>query len=80
MTLEEFERWFIREICRYHHSAHEGLGKLAPAQMWADGVVAHGSLVPPGIDVEQLTRRFLPWLERTVTARGVQIDSCSGSQ
>lgn len=29
---------------------------------------------PPGIDVEQLTRRFLPWIERTVTASGVQID------
>jgi putative transposase len=75
MTLEEFERWFIREICRYHHSPHEGLGKIAPAQMWADGVAAHGSLVPPGIDVEQLTRRFLPWRERTVTARGVHIDN-----
>ena len=73
MTLEEFERWFIREICRYHMTPHEGLGKIAPAQMWADGLAAHGSLVPTGLDVEQLTRRFLPWVERTVTAGGVQI-------
>ena len=30
--------------------------------------------VPLGIDVVQLTRRFLPWVERTITAGGVRID------
>ena len=74
MTLEEFERWFIREICRYHHTPHEGLGRIAPAQMWQDGSAGHGALVPLGIDVVQLTRRFLPWVERTITAGGVRID------
>ena len=73
MTLEEFERWFVREICRYHHTPHDGLGRIAPAQRWQDGAAEHGALVPLGIDVAQLTRRFLPWVERTVTAGGVQI-------
>jgi len=76
MTLDEFERWLIREICIYHHSPHEGLGKIAPAQMWTDGVRGHGGLVPPGLDVEQLTRRFLPWRDRTVRAHGIFIDHC----
>ena len=74
MTLEEFERWFVREICRYHHTPHDGLGRIAPAQRWQDGAAEHGALVPLGIDVAQLTRRFLPWVERTITAGGVRID------
>jgi putative transposase len=74
MTLEEFERWLVREICRYHHTQHDGLGRIAPAQMWSTGVGSHGPLVPPGVDVEQLTRRFLPWVERTVQSGGVKID------
>jgi putative transposase len=74
MTIEEFERWFVREICRYHHTPHDGLGRIAPAQRWQDGAAEHGALVPLGIDVVQLTRRFLPWVERTITAGGVRID------
>lgn len=74
MTLEEFERWLVREICRYHHTPHEGLGRVAPAQMWSTGVESHGPLAPPGVDIEQLTRRFLPWVERTVQSGGVKID------
>lgn len=74
MTLEEFERWFIREICRYHRTPHAGLGGIAPAQMWSIGAAQHGPLVPKGVDIEQLTRRFLPWVERTVQSGGVKID------
>lgn len=74
MTLDEFERWLLREICRYHHTPHDGLGQIAPAQMWAMGAQSHGPLMPPGVDVEQLTRRFLPWVERTVQSGGVKID------
>jgi len=74
MSLDEFERWFIREICKYHHTPHEGLGKIAPAQMWLEGASKHGGLVPPGLDVEQLTRRFMPWCERTVRASGITIN------
>lgn len=74
MTLEEFERWLVREICRYHHTPHDGLGRIAPAQKWSIGADSHGPLMPPGVDVEQLTRRFLPWVERTVQSGGVKID------
>ena len=74
LTLAEFEHWLIREICRYHLSPHEGLGKIAPIQQWRDGLAGHGGLVPPGLDLDQLSRRFLPWHRRTVTARGIQID------
>ena len=73
MTLEEFERWFIRGICRFHHSPHQGLGKLAPAKMWRKSCGAWLGCFP-GIDPEHLTRRFLPWLECIVTTRGVQIE------
>jgi putative transposase len=34
----------------------------------------HGPLLPPGLDGQLLTRRFLPWVERTVKAYGVEID------
>lgn len=74
LTLAEFEHWLIREICRYHLSPHEGLGKIAPIQMWQDGLVRHGGLIPPGLDLEQMSWRFLPWQQRTVTARGIQLD------
>lgn len=73
MTLEEFERWFVRAICLYHAEPHAGLGGLAPAQLWAREVAAHGPLLPPGIDGTALMRRFLPWVERTVKAYGIQI-------
>jgi putative transposase len=42
--------------------------------MWQEGAVEHGTLVPVGVDVAQLIRRFLPWVERTITASGVRID------
>jgi putative transposase len=52
---------------------HDGIGKDRARADVADGLAAHGSLVPTGLDVAQLTRRFLPWVERTMTAGGVQI-------
>jgi putative transposase len=72
LTLQEFEHWLIREICRYHLKPHGGLGKVTPLQKWQDGVEMHGALVPPGIDLEQLNRRFLPWISRTVSAKGIK--------
>jgi putative transposase len=38
MTIDEFERWFVRAICLYHAEPHAGLGGLAPAQVSRDKV------------------------------------------
>jgi putative transposase len=73
MTIDEFERWFVRAICLYHAEPHAGLGGLAPAQVWAEEAAAHGPLLSPGLDETALIRRFLPWVERTVKAYGIQI-------
>ena len=72
MTIAEFERWFVRQICLYHAAPHTGLGGLAPAQVWEREVKGHGPLLPPGLDVQKLTRRFLPWIDRTVKSYGIQ--------
>jgi putative transposase len=76
MTIEEFQRWLIRAICQYHNAPHSALGGLAPAQIWAREAPNHGPLLPPGLDGQTLTRRFLPWAERTVKAYGIEIDRC----
>lgn len=73
MTIDEFERWFVRAICLYHAEPHAGLGGCAPAQAWAEEARSQGPLVPLGLDETALVRRFLPWVERTVKAYGIQI-------
>lgn len=73
MTIDEFERWFVRAICLYHAEPHAGLGGFAPAQAWAEEARSQGPLVPLGLDETALVRRFLPWVERTVKAYGIQI-------
>ncbi len=73
MTVDEFERWFVRAICQYHNAPHAALGGLAPAQVWAHEAMLAGPLLPPGLDGQLLARRFLPWVERTVKAYGIQI-------
>lgn len=73
MTIGEFERWFVRAICLYHAEPHAGLGGLAPAQVWAEELASHGPLLSLGLDDTALTRRFLPWVDRTVKAYGIQI-------
>lgn len=73
MTIDEFERWFVRAICLYHAKPHAGLGGCAPAQAWAEEARCHGPLVPLGLDETALVRRFLPWVERTVKAYGIQL-------
>ena len=42
MTLEEFERWFIREICRYHQEAADSKD---PYTEYPDAFSAYGALV-----------------------------------
>jgi putative transposase len=76
MTFEEFERTFIREICIYHLDPHDGIDGIAPAQKWAEGAATHGALLPPGLDRVELTRRFLPWKERTIHADGIHLHNC----
>jgi putative transposase len=47
MTIDEFERWFVRAICLYHAEPHAGLEAIAPAQAWAEeGARAFGSARP----------------------------------
>ncbi|WP_238532681.1 Mu transposase C-terminal domain-containing protein [Novosphingobium pentaromativorans] len=73
MTLAEFERWLLLQIAIYHNTPHKGLGGQCPAQAWKIAVSGHLPLVPACLDVEHLTRQFLPVRQRTVQAYGVQI-------
>lgn len=73
MTLPEFERWLLFQIAIYHNGPHKGLGGQCPAQAWKTAVSGHSPLLPACLDVEHLTRQFLPARQRTVQAYGVQI-------
>lgn len=73
MTLGEFERWMLLQIGIYHNDPHKGLGGQCPAQAWAQAT-ANGALhLPACLDVQHLTRQFLPTSELTVHSYGVQI-------
>ena len=60
MTLPEFERWLLFQIAIYHNGPHKGLGGQCPAQAWKTAVSGHSPLLPACLDVEHLTRQFLP--------------------
>lgn len=69
MTIEEFERWLLLQIVQYHHRGHRSLGK-APLQAWRDG---GGERVQAYLgDHDELFKRFLPGVLRTVRTSGVQ--------
>jgi putative transposase len=73
MTLKEFERWMQYQIAIYHNAPHGGLSGKCPAQAWQEAVAGHPPLLPACLDVEHLTRQFLPTRGRTVHSYGVQI-------
>ena len=73
MTLREFERWLQFQIAIYHNEPHGGLDGRCPTQAWQDAVAGQPPLLPACLDVQHMTRQFLPSSERTVHSYGVQI-------
>lgn len=72
LTLDEFERWLLFQIGIYHNSPHKGLGGKCPAQVWEEAVSGHPPLLPTCLDVDHLTRQFLPCRDYTVHSYGIQ--------
>lgn len=80
MTLAEFEQWLAHNILgHYHQQVHSAL-RCSPLKRYMDGIV--GSDDKPGIgaltvstDPERLWIDFLPYVERTIQAYGVEIDN-----
>jgi putative transposase len=73
MTLEEFERWLLLQIGIYHLAPHKGLCGQCPAQAWAQATANAPPYLPACLDVQHLTRQFLPASELNVHSYGVQI-------
>ncbi|WP_138069738.1 Mu transposase C-terminal domain-containing protein [Sulfitobacter sp. EhC04] len=70
LTLAEFEEWLDLEICRYHNTRHEALGRT-PLAAWADlGGDTAGRQV---IDVEAFRTSFLPFEWRQVGRTGITL-------
>lgn len=73
MTIEEFERWLLFQIGIYHNTPHQGLGGRCPAQVWEQETMNGAPLLPACLEIDRLTRQFLPASELTVHSYGVQI-------
>jgi putative transposase len=70
LTLAEFEDWLHLEICRYHNTVHEALGRT-PLAAWADlGGDTAGRQV---IDVEAFRTSFLPFEWRRLGRTGIAL-------
>lgn len=70
LTLPEFENWLHLEVCRYHNTRHEALGRT-PLAAWADlgGDIAGRQVV----DVEAFRISFLPFEWRQLGRTGVTL-------
>ena len=73
MTIDEFERWLLFQIGIYHNTPHEGLGGRCPALVWERETAERAPLLPAHLEIDHLTRQFLPASELTVHSYGVQI-------
>lgn len=70
LTLAEFEDWLLLEICRYHNTVHEALGRT-PLAAWADmGGDTAGRQV---VDVEAFRTSFLPFEWRQLGRTGITL-------
>ncbi len=70
LTLAEFEDWLYLEICRYHNTRHEALGRT-PFAAWADlGGDTAGRQV---VDVEAFRTSFLPFEWRQLGRTGITL-------
>ncbi|WP_144389836.1 Mu transposase C-terminal domain-containing protein [Phaeobacter sp. 22II1-1F12B] len=70
LTLTEFEDWLHLEICRYHNTVHEALGRT-PLAAWADmGGDTAGRQV---VDVDAFRTSFLPFEWRQLGRTGVTL-------
>ena len=70
MNLAEFEDWIHLEVCRYHNTVHEALGRT-PLAAWADlgGDTARRQVV----DVEAFRTSFLPFEWRQLGSTGITL-------
>jgi putative transposase len=79
LTMEDFEKWLVRSILRYHQSSHSAI-YMSPARKWQLGFFGNRELDPlvsvPPRPADALTVQldFLPSFRRTVQTYGVQID------
>src|SRR3546814_13473822 len=73
MTIDEFERWLLFQIGIYHNTPHEGLGGRCPALVWERETAERAPLLPAHLEIDHLTRQFLPASELTGHSYGVPI-------
>lgn len=79
LTMDEFERWLVITILRYHNERHTAL-YMSPSRKWHLGFFGNRELdplvcVPPRPDDPHTVQLdFMPLYERTVQTYGVQID------
>ncbi len=70
LTLVEFEDWLHLEICRYHNTVHQALGRT-PLAAWADmGGDTAGRQV---VDVDAFRTSFMPFEWRQLGRTGVTL-------
>lgn len=80
LTLKEFERWLgLLIVQSYHNSFHTGIN-CTPMAKYEEGILggnrSRGIGLPARVkDEETLRLNFLPFVERTIQAYGVQIDN-----
>ncbi|WP_337165332.1 Mu transposase C-terminal domain-containing protein [Vibrio fluvialis] len=80
LTLKEFEHWLgLLIVQSYHNSFHTGI-QCTPLAKYEEGIL--GSKTTRGVglparisDEETLKLNFLPFVERTIQAYGIQIDN-----
>jgi putative transposase len=76
LTFEEFSRWFSMQVDIYHGRAHEGLGRMAPYEVWEKEVKLKGEGYVPEIpgDFRTFALDFFPSITRTVQTKGVKFN------
>lgn len=80
LTLAEYEKWLLIEICKiYHLKQHSGIG-MSPTEKWRrhylNPKTNNGHLAPPRPrDDNTVLVDFLPIFDRTVQNDGVTIDN-----
>ncbi|WP_417794403.1 Mu transposase C-terminal domain-containing protein [Terasakiella pusilla] len=71
-SFKEFERWLILQILKYHHSDHQGLGRIPPISMWK--MACDKGFSPETVgDKKHLYLTFLPFETRTVSREGIRL-------
>ena len=70
MTLGEFDRWFVSEICRYNNSIHSSLG-CTPVAKWE--VLSDGMVGDIPFEMEAFRVSFLPSEQRQVRRDGIHL-------